>query len=90
MINLITNAIFSVFNFVIESILSILSLPVVGNLSIPDDSFEALKKILANIAYIVPVNHFMIMLGFSFVLSNFKTIWALILRIKSFIPTMGR
>lgn len=87
---MITNAIFSVFNFITETLLSLLALPVVGNLSVPADSFEALKKILANIAYIVPVNHFMVMLGFSFVLANFKTIWALILRIKSFIPTMGR
>ncbi len=90
MINLVTSAILSFFNFISESILSLLSLPVVGNLAIPDDTFEALKKILSNIAYIVPINHFMIMLGFSFVLANFKTIWALILRIKSFIPSMGR
>lgn len=87
---MITDAVFSVFNFVSETLLSLFSLPVVGNLAIPDDSFEALKKILSNIAYIVPVNHFMIMLGFSFVLANFKVIWALILRVKSFIPTMGR
>lgn len=90
MINLVTSAILSFFNFISESILSLLSLPFVGNLAFPDDTFEALKKILSNIAYIVPINHFMIMLGFSFVLANFKTIWALILRIKSFIPSMGR
>ncbi len=87
---MITDAILSFFDNIVAGIINFFSLPVVGNLEIPPDAFDGLKKILTNVGYILPVEHYIVMLGFSLSLSSFTVIWALILRVKSFIPTMGR
>lgn len=89
-INMITDFIISIIVLPVYSLFSVFSLPVVGNIAIPDDAFEALKKILTNIGYIVPLEIIIPIFLISAVLDHFTAIWALILRIKSFIPTMGR
>lgn len=87
---MITDVFINVLLLPIYGLLELLSLPVVGNIAIPDDAFEALKKILLNIGYIVPLSSLIPILVISFTLDHFTAIWALILRIKSFIPTFGR
>lgn len=87
---MITDLIINIFVGVVYLILQAVSLPVVNNIVVPDDAFDALKKILTNIGYIVPLETIIPIFIISAVLDHFTAIWALILRIKSFIPTMGR
>ena len=82
---MITDIIISILIAPIYAIFSLLSLPVVDNLEIPNDVFEGLTGFIVNVAYIFPVKSAIVILMFSAVLDNFTTIWALILRIKSFI-----
>lgn len=62
-IKLITEATLSFVSFLLETILRTVSVPVTGNLQVPPDAFDALKKILANVGYILPVEHFLVMLS---------------------------
>lgn len=87
---MITDVIISIIIAPVYGLFSLLSLPVVGTLEIPEDVFNGLFGFISNVAYIFPVQHLLTILIFSAVLDHFTTIWALILRIKSFIPTMGR
>lgn len=87
---MITDAVISILISPIYLIFNLLSLPVVGNLEIPADVFNGISGFLANVAYVLPVRSMLAILIFSSVLDHFTTIWALVLRIKSFIPTMGR
>lgn len=87
---MITDTIISIFCAPIYVILSLISLPVVGNLAIPDDVFNGITGFLSNVAYVLPVRSMLAMLIFGAALDHFTTIWALILRIKAFIPTLGR
>lgn len=86
---MITDAIISVIIAPIYAIFKLISLPVVDNIVIPTDVFNGLSGFLANVAYVLPVKQMLGMITFSAILDHFTTIWSLILRIKSFIPTMG-
>lgn len=57
--------------------------------SIPDNIFNGLKDILGMLGFIFPVKGLLVILGTSISIKLFHIIWALILRIKSFIPTEG-
>ena len=59
------------------------------SLSLPDNIFNGLNSIFGCLGYIFPISGLLIILGISFAIKNFQIIWAIILRIKSFIPTMG-
>lgn len=87
---MITDVIISIIMAPIYAVLNLLSLPVVGTLEIPEDVFNGIESFLANVAYVVPIKPMLIILTFSALLDGFTSIWALILRIKSFIPSMGR
>lgn len=87
---MITDLILNLFDNVVCGLLSLISLPVVGNLEIPEDVFNGLTGFLSNVAYIFPIKGLLTILIFSAVLDLFTANWALILRIKSFIPSMGR
>lgn len=87
---MITDALISVLISPIWLLFELLSLPVIGNLEIPNDVFNGISGFLANVAYILPVKDLLPILIVSAGLDHFTTIWSLILRIKSFIPTMGR
>ncbi len=82
---MITDAILDVLGGVVYYLIDLIPLPDVGNLSIPDDVFNGLTGFLANVAYIVPVKHVVIILSFSFVLDHFKAIWALFLKLKNIV-----
>lgn len=71
--------------------LPVLLLKALPNFSISfDDSvFDTLSNILQLVAYIIPVGGLLPILVISFALTAFKISWAITLRIKSFIPTMG-
>lgn len=64
--------------------------------SLPDFSisfdtsyFEKFKSYVSFVGYVLPVSGLLPILVISFSLTVFKFVWALVLRIKSFIPTMG-
>lgn len=59
------------------------------SISIPDNVFDGFNSILGSLGYIFPVKGLLIILGMSFSIKAFQIIWSLIIRIKSFIPTMG-
>lgn len=59
------------------------------SISIPDNVFDGFNSILGSLGYIFPVKGLLIILGLSFSIKAFQLVWALIIRIKSFIPTMG-
>lgn len=82
---MITDAILSLVSAPIYYILKLLSLPVVGNLEIPADAFNGLSGFCANVAYIFPVRTLIAIPIFFAALDSFRPVWALILKIKSFI-----
>ena len=54
------------------------------SLSIPSNIFDG-----NCLGFIFPISGLLVILGVSFTIKNFQIIWSLILRIKSFIPSMG-
>lgn len=59
------------------------------SLSIPNDIFSGLDSIFNCLGFIFPIKGLLIILGISISIKAFQIIWAIILRVKSFIPTMG-
>jgi hypothetical protein len=57
--------------------------------TIPENVFDGLKYIFDGIAYFIPIKALLPILFIDISISVFQIVWALILRIKSFIPTMG-
>lgn len=80
-----------------ESILKFVFLPVTAlisllpdiSFSIPENIFEGLRDILGVLGFIFPIKGLLIILATSISINSFHIIWALILRLKSFIPTEG-
>lgn len=80
-----------------ELILKFIFLPVTAlisllpdiSFSIPDNIFNGLKEIFGLLGFIFPVKGLLVILTTSISIKLFHIIWALILRIKSFIPTEG-
>ena len=58
-------------------------------LTLPADMFEIIKDLTVGVNYVVPVERLMPIFITMLSLSIFKIVWAIIIRIKSFIPTMG-
>lgn len=59
------------------------------SISIPENIFDGLNSIFGCLGFVFPISGLLIILSLSFLIKNFQIIWSLILRIKSFIPTMG-
>lgn len=62
------------------------------DLSIPDDVLNIVNGVnnfIYNVAYVIPFSRLSGILALSISISTLQILWALILRIKSFIPTMG-
>lgn len=83
---MITEALINVFLFLPKLLLQ--ALPDI-DISIPKDVFDTLQNFLLNLGYIFPIVELLPILVISISLSLFKIAWALVIRIKSFIPTMG-
>lgn len=83
---MITEALINVFLFLPKLLLQ--ALPDI-DISIPKDVFDTLQNFLFNLEYIFPIVELLPILVISISLSLFKIAWALVIRIKSFIPTMG-
>lgn len=83
---MITDAILNVLFYV--PLLLVNALPAV-DFAMPDNVFNGIDTFVSNVAYVIPIRALMPILVSSFSISCFKIFWALLLRIKSFIPTMG-
>lgn len=59
------------------------------SLSIPSNIFDGLNSIFNCLGFLFPISGLLVILGISFTIKNFQIIWSIVLRIKSFIPTMG-
>lgn len=59
------------------------------DISINDNVFYGIETFVCNVAYIFPIKALMPIIIISSSLINFDIIWSIILRLKSFIPTMG-
>ncbi|MBQ6263739.1 MAG: hypothetical protein IJK58_09525, partial [Clostridia bacterium] len=68
----------------IEYLLELLSIPVVGNLTIPDHAFDVLLETCSGLGYVLPIPLILGCLAFSFALYHFQIIWTLFCRLKSF------
>lgn len=70
-------------NFLINSFSSF------SNIVIPDGAFNWWKDVINMLTYIFPVYSITPIIVTSIILKNWQIIWALINKIKSFIPTMS-
>ena len=83
---MITEAIFSL---LCSAPLLLLDLIPTINITIPDGVIDWLLNTCNSIGYLLPVKALMPILGIMISINAFKISWALLLRVKSFIPTMG-
>lgn len=83
---MITDTIINIFLALPRNLLALL--PDV-NFELPDVAFQELFDIISSLTWALPVVALMPILVISFMLQGFKIAWALLIRIKSFIPTMG-
>ena len=83
---MITEGILNILAFIPNTLLnSMVSI----SLSIPDNIFIGLDSIFNCLGFIFPIKGLLIILTLSFTIKSFQIIWSIILRIKSFIPSMG-
>jgi hypothetical protein len=59
------------------------------NLEISANVFDGIETFFANVAYALPVVQLLPILIISNALMLFRVAWAIVIRVKSFIPTMG-
>lgn len=85
---MITEAILNFLFYLPYSILQAVSVADV-TISIENNTFEIIKDLTCGVAYVVPVARLMPIFLTRIGLMIFKVSWAIIIRVKSFIPTMG-
>lgn len=83
---MITEAIFKIFLVIPNLLINLL--PAI-TWTIPAGIFDVLGSIMHGLAYFLPLPGLVPILVFSTSFYAVKIVWALLLRIKSFIPTMG-
>lgn len=85
---MITELIINVFLFPVRLLLTLLSNYGI-DISIPDNVFNALSDIVSGVTYVFPIFALLPIFGVKLSLYIFKIVVAIIVRTKSFIPTMG-
>lgn len=83
---MITEGILNILAFIPNALLNNIN---TISLSIPDNIFNGLDSIFNCLGFLFPIGGLLIILTLSFTIKSFQIIWSIILRIKSFIPTMG-
>lgn len=59
------------------------------DISIPDNVFNGIESFVCNVAYVFPIKVLLPIIFISISVDVFHITWALVIRIKSFIPSMG-
>lgn len=70
-------------NFLLNSITS------VGELVIPDGTFDWWYNIFSTLSYVFPIYALIPIISISFGIKFLQIVWVLAIRVKSWIPTMG-
>ena len=83
---MITESILNILAFIPNALLNNIN---TISLSIPDNIFNGLDSIFNCLGFLFPIGGLLIILTLSFTIKSFQIIWSIILRVKSFIPTMG-
>lgn len=83
LLNFISSAFYELMIDVIEDLPDI-------EFAIPSGIWDGLEYIAYGVAYFLPINDLLPILYIDISLSIFHIVWATILRIKSFIPMMGK
>jgi hypothetical protein len=83
---LIVEVIVTTILFIPELLLSLL--PII-ELEIPNNVLVGISEVLGAVAYIFPITALLPILIINLAMDMFRIIVALVVRIKSFIPTMG-
>ena len=83
---MIIDALFSVLLAPIKLLLS--ALPTIGY-SLPDGIFNSIVDTFAFIGYVLPIESILMCLSIRLALISFRATMAVVVRVKSFIPTMG-
>lgn len=78
-----------IINFIFLPVNALISLLPDVSFSIPKEAFDGLNNILGLLGFMFPIKGLLAILGISISIKLFHIIWALVIRIKSFIPTMG-
>ena len=59
------------------------------SISVPVDYMNILNDLVVGVGYVLPVKELLPLASAMMLLCLFKILWALIIRVKSFVPTMG-
>lgn len=81
----------------IEKLVELMYMPILNMLDsiiqitieFPVNIFNGLNSLMYGVGYILPLVQLMPILITSFAFYSFKIAWAIAMRVKSFIPTMG-
>lgn len=85
---MITNSIINIFLMIPLLVLrTIENLDI--NLELADEHFNAFESLVGHVNYILPMGTFVICMSIKLLIRFWNLPYAIILRIKSFIPTMG-
>jgi hypothetical protein len=83
---MITESILNIFMFIPRIIIGLLpTIPA----KIPENVFSTVDNLLYGIGYVLPMTALAPIFIISFAIDGFRVIMAIIVRIKSFIPTLG-
>lgn len=85
---MITEAILNLFLNPLKGLLDSISFGI-DIIVIPAEVITGFQTLFSNLCYLFPVVQLLPILFFSIALSSIHLTWVVILRIKSFIPTMG-
>lgn len=84
---MIIEGLFNLLGGIVSIVFTIIRIP--ASIAIPDGIFSGLSTITYGIGYILPVSRLMPIFTISIVILTVKIGIAVVLRIKSFIPSMG-
>lgn len=76
-------------DLLLKPVLLLLDAMPVFSVSFPSVVFDPLVSIINTLGYVVPVKALLPILLISSLLKTAQILWAFIIRVKSFIPTMG-
>lgn len=85
---MITDLIINVFLFLPTALLQGLS-ALDFSFSFPDNIYYTLYNLSKGVAFVLPLKFLISISAVRIAIHSFRFIWSLVLRIKSFIPTMG-
>lgn len=79
----------SILNLIFGPLALLLDLLPDLDLEIPNDIYGPLEDAFEGVSYVFPIVPLLPIIISSTALSVFRVVWACVIRIKSFIPTMG-